>query len=161
MEINLGQLVPSILHPVKDAVHVALASVEAGEQLRSGARVWVKEGKAYTHSGSPYIGIADPFLTGGIIEKGSIFWLFMYQNTVTALRHEWTHPAFESVDGTQVRDLELIANDYGLSLDTVLHEPCDDWCMSSDSELPERFWALYQVVTGKVLDEIPYISCAC
>lgn len=81
----------------RDAVHVAVAPVTAAEPLRPGQRVGftpadqtevvgaVEPGRA--------VGLVDPYLTDDV-RPGQRFWLFLYPNTVTSLRHVWTHPAF-------------------------------------------------------------------
>jgi hypothetical protein len=84
----------------RDAIHIAVAPVTAAEKLLPGQHVgfvndpdrpgnteivgmWAEE----------KIGIVDPFLVNAI-EEGERFWLFLYPNTITSLRHVWTHPAF-------------------------------------------------------------------
>ncbi|HEY1190416.1 MAG TPA: hypothetical protein VGE74_22470 [Gemmata sp.] len=79
----------------RDAIHIAVAPVTAAEPLAPGQHVgFVTPGstEAVGASETP-IGIVDPFLTGDVL-RGQRFWLFMYPNTVTSLRHVWTHPAF-------------------------------------------------------------------
>lgn len=76
----------------RDAIHVAVAPVVAGVFLEPGQHVGLfADGTAKPTK--PHIGIVDPFLTQPV-EKGERFWLFLYPNTVTSLRHVWTHPAF-------------------------------------------------------------------
>jgi hypothetical protein len=76
----------------RDAVHVAVAPVVAAQCLRPGQHVGLgQDGRAAEDAGP--IGVVDPFLRAPV-EEGQRFWLFLYPNTVTILRHVWTHPAF-------------------------------------------------------------------
>jgi hypothetical protein len=64
----------------RDAVHVAIIPMTATRRLSPGQHL--------------ANGIVDPFLTRSI-EPGEAYWLLLYPNTVTSLRHVWTHPAFD------------------------------------------------------------------
>jgi len=81
----------------RDAIHIAIAPVTAGGRLLPGDHVKL-DGRlmAVLCHKDDGIGIVDPFLTCGHIDKGQRFYLFLYPNTVTSLRHVWTHPAFKS-----------------------------------------------------------------
>ena len=79
----------------RDAVHVAVAPVTAAGRLAPGQHV------GFVHPGDievvgaveKPIGVVDPFLRADV-QPGERFWLFLDPNTVTSLRHVWTHPAF-------------------------------------------------------------------
>jgi hypothetical protein len=79
----------------RDAIHVAVAPVTAAEPLAPGQHVgFVPANQTETVGPADRpVGIVDPFLTTPV-EPGQRFWLFLYPNTVTSLRHVWTHPAF-------------------------------------------------------------------
>jgi uncharacterized protein (TIGR02996 family) len=96
---KLGFLIPEGKEAVRDAVHVAVLPVIAGEDLKGHCSLRLgADGKAYsTVTGQGLIGIVDPFLShwGEItIKKGERFWMFMLPNSVTNLRHTWTHSEF-------------------------------------------------------------------
>ncbi len=95
--MNTPQLGKLIEGPVgRDAVHVAIAPVVAGERLRPGSHVGLVMGEALGDSpDGAAIGVVDPFLPD-FVQPGQRFWLFLYPNTVTSLRHIWTHPAFKT-----------------------------------------------------------------
>lgn len=83
----------------RDAIHVAIAPVVCGDdELAPGEDIAFEYGQTevvtslYTGDEKP-IGIVDPFLSEGP-KKGERFYIFLYPNTVTSLRHVWTHPAF-------------------------------------------------------------------
>lgn len=77
----------------RDAIHLAVEPVIAGEDLAPGEHIRIENGVAV--SGGDTIGIVDPFITD-IVAKGSRFWLVIYPRMITSLRHVWTHPAFDA-----------------------------------------------------------------
>ena len=85
------------LNARRDAVHIAVAPVVAGEGLDPGWHVYLKDGLAYGHSAREPgdIGIVDPFLPSGP-DEGQRFWIVLYPGTITGLRHLWRHEAFDS-----------------------------------------------------------------
>jgi len=79
----------------RDAIHVAVAPVMAVERLSPGQHVGLVKAGDIELVGvcERLIGVVDPFLKGDV-EPGQRFWLFLYPNTITGLRHIWTHPVF-------------------------------------------------------------------
>jgi hypothetical protein len=82
----------------RDAIHVAVAPVTAAERLVPGQHVGFvtadREHVGPLESQENCLGIVDPFLLQPV-EQGERFWLFLYPNSITSLRHYWTHPAFK------------------------------------------------------------------
>jgi hypothetical protein len=95
-EPNIGELTTQT---ARDAIHIAVIPVVAKELLSPGNVVALRDGLAVTpHGGLQPVGIVDPFLKGvDTVKKGDKFWLFLYPKTVTNLRHDWSHPAFDKV----------------------------------------------------------------
>lgn len=78
---------------LRDAIHCAIAPVVAAIDLYPAQHVGLNEdGQAGVVQNA--IGIVDPFLKNKVF-KGESFYLFLYPNTITSLKHSWTHPAFE------------------------------------------------------------------
>lgn len=85
----------------RDAIHLAVIHVQAGEDLCAGDWVFIDdEGQARETDGPENaIGVVDPFLyndTDCEIEPGDWFWLVIKPRVITSLRHVWTHP---DIDG--------------------------------------------------------------
>ncbi len=85
----------------RDAIHVAVAPVIAAERLYPGQHIGFCKGSSDTETvwqqgGENAIGIVDPFLTH-CVEKGDRFWMFLYQHSITSLKHNWAHPAFDPI----------------------------------------------------------------
>lgn len=95
-QAKLGQLITS---PVgRDAIHIAIAPVTAGEDLNPSERVILdKNGEAFGRhvGGPPPVGIVDPFLEDCVL-KGQRFYLCLFPGTITSLRHVWSHPSFQT-----------------------------------------------------------------
>lgn len=106
-ELGIGKIITG--SPQKDAIHCAVAPMRAGEILMPGQHVALVSGWAYgaNAKSQPAIGVVDPFLTG-TVHREQRFWLFLYPQTITSLRHEWTHPDFVEPDTGPI-DFENIA----------------------------------------------------
>ena len=81
----------------RDAIHIAVIPLIAGEWIAPGTKFVLRDGKAIGIGGAPGtpIGVVDPFLMH-TVEPGGRFWGCLYPNTVMSLRHAWTHPAFSA-----------------------------------------------------------------
>jgi hypothetical protein len=88
-DVNLGST-PS-KYADRDAVHVAVIPMIAGEKLLPGTHVSVVDGKCFA-SGN-LVGIVDPYRAHHVIKEGESFWLCLYPKSVTSIRHHWTCPA--------------------------------------------------------------------
>jgi hypothetical protein len=172
----------------RDAVHIAIAPVVASDLLYPGERIGFV-GDAYTVGSKPsaVVGIVDPFLENPV-KKGDKFYMFLLPNTITSLRHDWTHPAFEAEDtvaeyeptffklkgaveeekwitefaehiGTNYNDLMDAAKSY------LSHG--EYFVQGGDFEgysIPDEFWEKYQIVTRETVDEDDrgsFLSCSC
>ena len=185
----IGQILPASSE--RDAIHIAVAPVVAGQVLYPGQHIGLDaEGRATT--GTPpsdpctLIGIVDPFLPGRV-DPEQRCWMFLYPNTITSLRHQWTHPAFaesptlarnfKTIPGTMVASVNWLADfakDLGLSYNNLL-EVLDEYQRTGTmygfgQDLPERvyddralMWKHYATVRNLVTprdSDIPF-SCAC
>jgi hypothetical protein len=79
----------------RDAIHLAVEPVIAGEWLDPGEHVRIdpESGYAYGCEVGKGVGIVDPFLAD-TVKPAQRFWLVIYPRQIHSLRHVWTHPAF-------------------------------------------------------------------
>lgn len=169
----------------RDAIHIAVAPAVAVTFLAPGEDVGFVEGTE--RAGRNYIGnavgIVDPFLRTAVA-PGDRFWIFLYPNTITSLRHQWTHPAFGETATYISRDehieksrawIEQHARALGLS-DDVLMEDAEEWLRDEDYKVQRgserwrntfnasEFWHHYEVVTGKAIADDKkqsFYCCTC
>jgi hypothetical protein len=173
----------------RDAVHIAVAPVIAGEQLRPGTQVcFIAEGNTETvvrvprnKWGGPEkmpVGVIDPFMYDEVIGKGTRCWMMLFPGTITSLRHEWTHPEFAKTDA--LRRIEFIAQQLDIPIKGLLgaakrwvESGGEDWTTQFGSEdwrdnfngwQLKQFWEAYQEHTGTQVAEglrsNPF-SCSC
>ncbi len=90
---KIGKLIEG--HAYRDAIHVAIAPVEAAERLSPGDHVALDDSGRALWTVERGVGIVDPFLLGDVRE-GERFYVFLYPGSVTGIRHAWTHPAFKA-----------------------------------------------------------------
>lgn len=165
----LGQVLTAIDHQ-RDAVHIAVAPMIAGETMHPGQRIGLAFGsttvarRRHLHTdygGIEPIGIVDPFLTEAV-EEGQRFWMFLLPNTVTGMRHEWAHPAFTAqapvsspeawlrdfadrwnMDYDQMVEEAQDKDGYAIARGVDLHSAGE---LGSDEAL---FWSNLEALTGK------------
>jgi hypothetical protein len=172
----------------RDAIHLAVEPVVAGEHLEPGDTIIVTDGVAYYEDREKALGIVDPFLEQGV-RRGQRFWFVMFPRAVHSLRHVWTHPAFPDVEekppakeekppvGMSIAEFWIRghAEFLGLSYEQLM-ESAKVWLktgeyyvqlgeenMQEDFE-PATFWRNYEIVTGEKVPENEkhsFFSCSC
>lgn len=137
---------------MRDAIHIAVTEVIASVDLVRAQRISVKEGIAY--DSPPYIGIVDPY--GGDVEEGQTFRIFLNPDSITGLRHHWTHPAF---DDESIVWLTNFAQEVGITYDELMlglrRYVEDGTCIFTSYDTPDicrtgrhEMWRHFQSVTG-------------
>jgi len=188
-EPKLGKIITDVVH--KDAVHFALAPVVAAGPLKPGMHIgFVTPGntelvdEATKATQITPIGIVDPFIVG-TVREGQCFWMMLYPGTITGLRHEWTHPAFQDqreIAKWWMRDFLDKLGSYehvGMEVDELIDHikeyvanPARNTIagFGTDIEYPDEatekeFWKYAQILIGPVDKEViaqgaPF-RCAC
>jgi len=185
--LGLGKIITTEQH--RDAIHIAVVPVVAGQTLSPGTKVRLSPtGEAILSGRKEPIGIVDPFLDR-IVAAGEKFWLFLNPGSITSLRHDWTHPAFQ--DELSERDMETVRKvtgkltspeselwlrefaaqinfGYEEFMEELAHAiKTGDSIHTGDQEIdvPDELWTHYEAVTGKTVPEKDrenlYFSCAC
>ncbi len=157
-------------HYERDAIHFAVMPVMAGEGLKPGQHIGFTDGgyQVTAAPAAPYktIGIVDPFLPKPV-KKGERFWMVLYPNTITGLKHVWSHPAISN-DGRGVgTESEKWLRDFAecgrcrLPRDDAMiagthcegHKGYGDYLIEGGKwegqGTPEEFWSHFSNVTGK------------
>lgn len=169
--LGLGKIIEGERN--RDAIHVAVAPVTAGERLSPGQHIGII-GDVAGVTKEP-IGIVDPFLPGPVF-KGDRFWMFLYPYTITSLRHEWEHPAFTGKAKPPAickEWLEAFAGESDIGLDELLRGAAN-YLDTGDHLIQggrwegvyadDEFWNNYESFTGRKVpssDRGNFFSCSC
>jgi hypothetical protein len=159
----------------RDAIHLAVEPIEAGERLYPGQHIGIENGKATTMA-SKKLGIVDPFLTAPVY-PGQRFWLVVFPRQITSLRHVWEHPDFGEIKETvrsndpSVAFIQEWADAAGLSYNEMLIAAKDyqvngEYLIQGGRwegfSIPVEFWDHYEKVTGnEANDRGSFFSCSC
>ena len=175
-QATLGKLIEA--GQPRDAIHIAVAPVIANVRLTPGQHIGFVTSDTETvggHASKP-IGIVDPFLKMAV-QPGERFWMFLYPNTITSLRHQWTHPVFGSeafrAYPASEQWIREWAERYGVTYSDMI-EAAKDYIKTGEyfsrggtfegERVPEEFWTHFERVTGQVVpddDRRSFFSCSC
>lgn len=80
---------------VRDALHIAVISMPAGDWLNPGEPVRIYSGTVVgcDRNDKDCIGVVDPYIS--YAAKDDLVWVCLNPNTVTTVQHVWEHPAFD------------------------------------------------------------------
>ena len=188
-DLGLGQLITTTQN--RDAVHVAVAPVTAGNALTPGQHVGLSKDGVASGEKTPWVGVVDPFLKN-FVHKDQKFWLFLYPQTITSLRHDWSHPHPAFADAkpvesssddakrkrdTQVRIAKAFMQDYARQLEVDVEELMEaaenflvrGYVFSRGDKFESKstdseFWKYYEVIVGMKIPEDKkrnFFTCAC
>jgi hypothetical protein len=171
-EAKLGSLVDETAE--RDAIHIAIAPVVAADKLYPGQEVGLNDKGEAVNSDTP-VGIVDPFLKGPVFPPQR-FYLCLFPQTVTGMRHHWQHPAFADAkpDVTASKAwIENMASQCGVSYDDVIDAATTgDYIHMGENERykdvywnnADEFWRHFEIVTGTSVhpeDRPSLFSCSC
>lgn len=167
-DIKLGTI-PEPSVDDRDAIHVAIIVVVAAERLKPGQHVGFSNKGRDTSFGvcSDPIGIVDPFLERSV-ERHERFYLLLYQNTVTGMKHHWSHPDFDGSAevSRSVEWLEDLASEIGMHYETLMDyiptgeiHTGDRECYGARDEADIQ--RHFQIVTGVAAPREIHFRCAC
>jgi hypothetical protein len=166
----------------RDAIHLAVLPVVAGERLYPGQAISARDGIAMPDAYG--IGIVDPFL-GAAVEPEEHFWMVIKPRLITSLRHVWTHPAFPDEPGAEapatpkpdkeaserwLRDFCERSDCPGYeavmaaAVDGGDGEYLHFYGRDAHGEIPPEFWGHVEVVTGQGIakeNRADWFSCSC
>jgi hypothetical protein len=179
--LKIGEIITTT--QFRDAIHIAVAPVIAGERLFPGQEIRMRGGKAFATGEGESLGIVDPFLRQAIHPEQR-FWIFLHPGSITSLRHHWEHPAMAGdtlPDVPPPREFALpnelwlqdFADNVGLTF-AELMEGAKDWIDDGDYlnrggllagvDVPPSFWTHYEAVTGRKVPakkQQNFFSCSC
>lgn len=171
-QLKLGQLIEGVAN--RDAIHVAVAPVKANGRLEPGQRVGFMPDsrEVVTANAERFIGIVDPFLQESV-QPDQRFYLWLFPNTVSGMRHQWTHPDFDGptleasikwvtdfaalIDQTYSSVMEAAGQYVQGGYDRYTYDNTESYKGYYDRWA--EFWPHYERITGKKVDDDEKEAC--
>jgi hypothetical protein len=166
----------------RDAVHIAIAPVEAAITLKPGQHVGT-DGHGRIAASQPHIGVVDPYLQAPV-KAGEKCWLFLYPGSITSLRHEWVHPTLKapteaakdhSERWMRAWAMEHMSEDYYGDSEGGKKSEDEAYAFainaghdqnigpygSARDHIDNEWWGHWEAITGRRGDRDSYFSCSC
>ena len=159
----------------RDAIHIAVAPMICDcPKLMPGQHVGLID-DAKAGPDAKHIGIVDPFLREPVL-FGQRFWMFLYPNTITSLRHDWSHPAWETDVSRAKQWIKEYAERSNLTYAAMMaaaetwitygdftYENSESYKFSDYYTNIEEFWKHFKIITGKepASKDDTFLTCSC
>ena len=138
----------------RDAIHLAVEPIVAGERLKPGEDIGIRNGQAFLYhkfekGPVKLLGIVDPFLKEEV-EIGERFWLVVYPRTITSLRHVWSHPGFEETTSSTLKKESPVLEDP--------QKTSEEWLKTflRDNDGPYSYEGMIQLIKDGGVDDEEY-----
>jgi hypothetical protein len=181
---RIGELVTTPQE--RDAIHVAICPVLAHEKFKPREHIGayydsnLEEYVASRSTLHPKLGIVDPYLTVKI-KEGDRFLMFLYPNTITSLKHNWTHPDLPDIanasriekdpNGIHLQWMEDFASRFRLTSFDMM-EAADRYLLNNtffnkgelfEGEwIPDEFWDHYEALKNTIVNNRGnFFTCSC
>lgn len=171
----------------RDAIHVAIIAATAYEDMNPGDHVRLTADGFAVRNGET-VGIVDPFIPSKgyrCVREGTRVWVCLYPNTVTGMRHHWSHPEIDdpeprkeyTKEESEAWLKEFAASNDCPEFDVLIPAACGEYIESPDPEwygtyridseylffsgrdahgtIPPEFWEHLENYTGKTLQVKP------
>lgn len=90
----LGRVITEDDKVGRDAIHLAVEPVIAGQTLHAGMQIGRRDDGTFGYTNiTKTLGIVDPFIQN-VVRPGEKFFLVIYPRQITTLRHVWEHTEF-------------------------------------------------------------------
>ncbi len=118
-KVELGKLVED-MSIGRDAIHIAVIPVIAAEKLYPSQKISCNDLLyAVSDNSDRYMGIVDPFLTSPLFKEDK-FYMMLKQDSITGLKHVWSHPIIDSICKDRLENEEDVMDDTSRISDSMI-----------------------------------------
>lgn len=137
---------------MKDAIHVAIVSVRAGESMAPGQHFTMQDGEAVPANPKDSVGVVSPFLRSNVM-RGDAFWGLLKMDEIESVKHVWDHPQFSfevpKTEPSRNKYIESYSEEFGVTYEELM-EACSKY-VNEDTQ-SEYTGTLSEEAFDKVVD---------